>query len=66
MPTDTQAPAAVVPIRVLAYDGDAAFVVERAGDPPTTLARRFRAESAPVAARSPTPRGRTGSPGRRS
>ncbi len=51
MPSDTQSPAAVLPIRALAYDGDAAFVVERASEPPTTAARRFRTESAPVAAR---------------
>lgn len=41
----------VRPIRALAYDGDAAFVVERAPAPPTTADARFRADSAPVAAR---------------
>ncbi|GJG84825.1 hypothetical protein tb265_00060 [Gemmatimonadetes bacterium T265] len=51
MPPDAPAPPAVVPIRVLAYDGDAAFVVERASAPPVTAAQRFRADAAPVAAR---------------
>lgn len=40
-----------VPIRALAFDGDTAFVVERASAPPVTAAHRFRTESAPVAAR---------------
>jgi hypothetical protein len=41
----------VLPVRALAYDGDAEFIVARAPSPPVTAAARFRAESAPVAAR---------------
>ncbi|HEY0777473.1 MAG TPA: hypothetical protein VGD56_05850 [Gemmatirosa sp.] len=48
---DAAADFRVLPIRALAYDGDAAFVVERASAPPVTAAHRFRAASAPVAAR---------------
>lgn len=40
----------VVPIRALAYDEDAAFIVERASTPPITAAQRFRREAAPLAA----------------
>ncbi len=50
-PPEPGTDARVVPIRTLAYDGDTAFVVERASDPPATAAGRFRAASAPVAAR---------------
>ncbi len=51
MTTLAPPPTPVLPIRALAYDGDDAFVVERAPDPPTTAAHRFRTEAAPIAAR---------------
>lgn len=51
MTLDAPSDSAVLPIRALAYDGDVAFVVERASDPPITAAQRFRAAAAPVAAR---------------
>jgi hypothetical protein len=39
----------VVPIRALARDGDADFVVRRAPNPPATADQRFRAASVPLA-----------------
>lgn len=51
MTTLAPASAPVLPIRALAYDGDEAFIVERAPHPPTVAVQRFRAEAAPVAAR---------------
>ncbi len=52
MSADLSSPSTpVLPIGALAYDGDAAYVVERAAEPPTTAQRRFRQESAPIAAR---------------
>jgi hypothetical protein len=39
----------VVPIRALAADGDADFVVRRAPNPPATADQRFRAASVPLA-----------------
>jgi hypothetical protein len=39
----------VVPVRALARDGDADFVVRRAPNPPATADQRFRAASVPLA-----------------
>lgn len=51
MPLDTTDTAALLSIRALAYDGDADFVIEHGSDSPITAAHRFRAASAPAAAR---------------
>ena len=41
--------ARVVPVRALAYDGDADFIVYRSESPPTTADQRFRDASLPLA-----------------
>ena len=51
MTTLAPASALVLPIRALAYDDDEGFIVERAPNPPTLAAQRFRTEAAPIAAR---------------